>query len=561
MIGLKFRKCLFIFVLMLIGITLFACEEDNPPQVKVPESLEIYPVEGINIKKMNVGDTFELAVEVTPYDANDEVVWSTSDKRVASISEDGVVKALSGGTFTVTATSKHDDTVVATYKNTITVIDDSEDYARIDEVIGWLEELFPEGYVANGYTEFPTAYEELPQISISWTSSNPTVFPINDAYQRGKEDYTITVTAKVKSGSVQKEFTRDILLESEDKAQLKSLDDHKLVFMYLYTPITGFTKEDIQGIDVINLSFALIDNTSHKLKLSDVNRKYDTVIRAHSYGIRVVLSIGGWGADGFSQACESASTRETFIGSIMDAVKKYNYDGIDLDWEYPTSRSAGIAASTSDKANFTLLCQELRAALDEYKPGLLLTAAVSGSDTKYYDVKALNACLDYWHIMTYEYNRSDTSSYDSDFKRTKEGIDKWVKAGASNVKVVLGITFYASVYKVNSLNGTVPGLGQNAVSSPSHVALSKVYPNIIDNDDFKVGYDSTNGMGYAYSYSRGGDGYFTFASFDVARSLKDKAEFIKSARLAGIMSWELGEDTTDRRQLKLVIEAMNKYAN
>ena len=73
-----------------------------------------------------------------------------------------------------------------------------------------------------------------------------------------------------------------------------------------------------------------------------------------------VLAIGGWGADGFSQAASTADGRARFVDSTLVLMERYGFLGVDIDWEYPGSSAAGIASSANDRKNFTLLLQALR---------------------------------------------------------------------------------------------------------------------------------------------------------------------------------------------------------
>ena len=80
------------------------------------------------------------------------------------------------------------------------------------------------------------------------------------------------------------------------------------------------------------------------------------------------------------------AARATFIASVVELIKRHDFDGLDFDWEYPTQRG-GVPA---DKANFAQLLTELDVAFDA--DGFLLTAAVSGSKSiidAAYDVPAL----------------------------------------------------------------------------------------------------------------------------------------------------------------------------
>ena len=54
-----------------------------------------------------------------------------------------------------------------------------------------------------------------------------------------------------------------------------------------------------------------------------------------------VLSVGGWGAEGFSDATATAQGREKLAQSILELMDKHGFRGVDLDWEYPGSSMGG----------------------------------------------------------------------------------------------------------------------------------------------------------------------------------------------------------------------------
>jgi chitinase len=60
----------------------------------------------------------------------------------------------------------------------------------------------------------------------------------------------------------------------------------------------------------------------------------------------------------------SEAGRSTFADSVVTFVQKYNFDGLDLDWEYPTQRG-GTPEDKVNKHNVPK-CMKLSA---EYKWG------------------------------------------------------------------------------------------------------------------------------------------------------------------------------------------------
>ena len=105
----------------------------------------------------------------------------------------------------------------------------------------------------------------------------------------------------------------------------------------------------------------------------------------------------------------SASSRKTFVHSVIEFLKKYEFDGLDIDWEYPSMKAVNDQDRTpgrdADKHDYISLLKELREAFEPY--GYILSAAVSaGIPTidRAYDVPQVSKYLHFINLMTYDFH-------------------------------------------------------------------------------------------------------------------------------------------------------------
>src|SRR5262249_33627092 len=97
---------------------------------------------------------------------------------------------------------------------------------------------------------------------------------------------------------------------------------------------------------------------------------------AHQAGVKVILSLGGWGWDEqFASIVSKPEAEERYASAVLKMVDEYDYDGIDFDWEYPDT--------SAEVAGFERLTRLFRKELDEIgqKKGrrMFLTMAVSAN--------------------------------------------------------------------------------------------------------------------------------------------------------------------------------------
>ena len=134
---------------------------------------------------------------------------------------------------------------------------------------------------------------------------------------------------------------------------------------YITNPkMPDVTQDDVSKLTHINLAFGLIKDgllDTHQLTNIGCIEQF----RRWNPAVKIVLSVGGWGAGGFSTMAMTDAGRRAFAASCLDYVNAHGLDGIDIDWEYPCSDSAGIDADPRDRENYTALLQALRDALGQ----------------------------------------------------------------------------------------------------------------------------------------------------------------------------------------------------
>lgn len=183
-----------------------------------------------------------------------------------------------------------------------------------------------------------------------------------------------------------------------------------------------------QQLTHINFAFLLpnADGTFAHLA-NDWNIKA-LVNQSHANGVKVLISIGGWGLDPqFEQLAASPEKRATFIAETLKVLAEFGFDGVDIDWEYPDPGQSS--------QNYLALMSELRQALPDK---LLTTAVISYGDETGLGVPAETfALLDFINVMTYD--GPDHAS----LEQFQKGLDYWLGRGVPPEKLVMGIPFYS----------------------------------------------------------------------------------------------------------------------
>jgi len=187
-----------------------------------------------------------------------------------------------------------------------------------------------------------------------------------------------------------------------------------------------------------------IGNYTPFASVSDVKAKF-------SSRTKVLISVGGWGDDGFSAAMANATSRALFAENVATMLKETGADGVDIDCEYPGGNGADYRQipndqKTSEITTFPLLLAAIRAAIGSK----LLSIAVPGKavDMIAYtpeQAPAIWKSVDFVNLMAYDFmnRRDNVTAHHTSVAESLAAVDRYLALGLAPAKLNLGFAFYA----------------------------------------------------------------------------------------------------------------------
>ncbi|MCH7757210.1 MAG: PKD domain-containing protein [Thaumarchaeota archaeon] len=258
---------------------------------------------------------------------------------------------------------------------------------------------------------------------------------------------------------------------------------------------------DVSAINYTKLThiiyFHIWPNADGTLDTSAVVEEdlYNIRNNATAAGVKVLIAVGGWGvSNGFSPMAADEVARENFVNNIVQFLDYYELDGVDIDWE-------PIDTETK-KNNQAILLDVLKTAL----PDKLVTVAVNAERLDLYPDSADD--VDWVNLMAYDMNWRHGEH--SNFDDAVAALERYVAEGIPEEKLALGIPFYGR-------NDQAKAMKYEDIVATCNLSPSDNYCN----------------------------GYF-FNGIDL---VKQKSQFVLNSNYAGVMIWNLGQDTYDDTSL------------
>jgi chitinase len=129
-------------------------------------------------------------------------------------------------------------------------------------------------------------------------------------------------------------------------------------------------------------------NAKGNLQVPDGFLEPELIAKAHAAGVKVLLLLGG----DFAGLETNPAALPNLILKLQSFVAQHDYDGVDIDWEYPSSEL--------DEQTFFALMKGLRAAFPT--PHYFLSADVAPWGGTGYDFPDVTPLVNYFNIMTYD---------------------------------------------------------------------------------------------------------------------------------------------------------------
>ena len=303
--------------------------------------------------------------------------------------------------------------------------------------------------------------------------------------------------------------------------------------------------EDAHALDQLNYSFALIKDGkadgSHWMGL----KKVKSFLKKHPH-VDGVLSIGGWGADGFSDACMTEEGRKTLADSLLTLMNDCGFVGIDVDWEYPGVPGTGIVSREEDVENWYALLSLLREGLDQREDlhgrEYYLSVALGAGEQQLgvLDPARLAPLLDQAVVMAYDMAGFDriTGHHAALYPNADKplsgayAVKKLVDGGLPAEKILLGVPAYGRVWR--QVSGGGDGLDQRANTSGNKtISFDEILR--LEKQGYSRYFDEKAQAAWWFDGS-------TFVSGEDDRSIAYKGQWIVENGLQGAAVWQYTQD-------------------
>jgi chitinase len=312
-----------------------------------------------------------------------------------------------------------------------------------------------------------------------------------------------------------------------------------------------------------------------------IDQRFDEAfvrLKKRASHVKVLASVGGWGgSDPFFHFANDPAKRARFAASVADFLRRHpGFDGIDIDWEHPTSNGSANGVplgAPADGQGYADLMHLLRKTVDalsaETGRPYLVTSAINTSKALVDKINYRDAAkaMDLVFMMSYDYfgpwtpqaghHTALRGPADDVDNNLAGGLKTMLAAGVPAGKLVAGVAMYG-----RGFTGVVPaspkatrfnGAKRDGVfaGADGSVIYREIVARYLDKQGqgrggYRVVYDPQ-----AEAYALWNPTTRLYLGYDDPRAVLKKGRFAVEQGLAGVFAWELSQDNGD------LLNAMN----
>lgn len=337
----------------------------------------------------------------------------------------------------------------------------------------------------------------------------------------------IEVLAEIYNLEIEKDDV--IAINKIEKTNLLGITEDKekisLVWEYAQNSTKDRSNEKKkEAINVVSPTWIYASDEKGNITES-ITSTYISWARANEYDVWPTIKNDNIGIEKTSLLVTNMENRKEFIDNIVELCKKYNFEGINLDFEHMYQR---------DRDEYVILVRELAAELKQ--EGIITSVDVNVPDgssewSLCYNSKAISDSCDYIMVMAYDQygQSSNTAGPVAGLDWVEKNLKKMLERDEiDNDKLVLGVPFYSRQWNVKD----------GKVTKTTAITMETAKKQV-NNDDWN------EELGQYVALKTNSNGVKTITYVEDEKSLEKKLELVEKYDLAGVAAWRRGYETED----------------
>lgn len=328
------------------------------------------------------------------------------------------------------------------------------------------------------------------------------------------------------------------ITEFEYKSQVR---DHKIVLAWdaVYdledNDNISARLENVKNANVISPTWYKVKNNSGEL---ETMADGDYVEYVHNLGYEVWPLVSDFGMKeeiDEGSILSSYESRRALIANIMNEIKLYGYEGINIDFEKIKSDYSEDYIQFIRELSVECRRAEVVLSVDNYPPY---------NFNRYYNRKAQGECVDYVIVMCYDehYSGGEKAGSTSSLKYLVNGMEGTLEE-VDKEKLIVAVPFYTRLWQIDaSSEWNYDGTETSGTIVSSTACSMEKAQEIIKEYNLNVSWNENTEQEFAEGTV---GGYIYQIWLETVASLEIKLDEIIQADIGGVAAWELGFEKSE----------------